>query len=186
MQVFKITIEQLDIGTSEDCGKECLRFSDSFGESVDLCGKLTQADHCVYTTLGNQLTTEFLTDDTPALESFKVTLSAVDPGSVLRTCGRLFHRSVLRALVDALWDRGTCGGTLTAPSGSFNTPGYPASYPSYQDCRWTISANWGKVSQIGQPGISYTSIGISISVKVTLDISRSPIGSQRGSPKYPG
>merc|ERR1711874_595786 len=32
----------------------------------------------------------------------------------------------------------SCGGRLTAPSGTIMSPGYPSGYSNNQDCEWTI------------------------------------------------
>ncbi|KAK7482464.1 hypothetical protein BaRGS_00026281, partial [Batillaria attramentaria] len=37
-----------------------------------------------------------------------------------------------------------CGGTFTAPDGSFQSPDYPSHYPNNQDCVYIISRPWGE------------------------------------------
>ena len=34
---------------------------------------------------------------------------------------------------------GSCGGNFSSPNGIITSPSYPANYPSYQDCVYTIS-----------------------------------------------
>ncbi|KAJ8276925.1 hypothetical protein GJAV_G00069430 [Gymnothorax javanicus] len=47
-----------------------------------------------------------------------------------------------------LWYQNGCGGDLVGPSGSFNSPGYPQSYPANRECIWYIHTAQGSSIQI--------------------------------------
>ncbi|KAI4871253.1 hypothetical protein NFI96_019773 [Prochilodus magdalenae] len=42
-----------------------------------------------------------------------------------------------------LWQQNGCGGELSGPSGSFNSPGYPEKYPNNKECIWNIHTSPG-------------------------------------------
>ncbi|MCJ8728547.1 hypothetical protein PDJAM_G00005700 [Pangasius djambal] len=42
-----------------------------------------------------------------------------------------------------LWYQNGCGGDLTGPAGSFNSPGYPNRYPDNRECVWYIQTSPG-------------------------------------------
>ncbi|KAM6953504.1 cubilin [Aplochiton taeniatus] len=42
-----------------------------------------------------------------------------------------------------LWDQNGCGGELSGPSGSFNSPEYPNRYPENRECIWHITTATG-------------------------------------------
>ncbi|XP_029134023.2 cubilin [Labrus bergylta] len=42
-----------------------------------------------------------------------------------------------------MWSQNGCGGELSGPSGSFNSPGYPNRYPENRECIWYITASYG-------------------------------------------
>uniref|UniRef100_A0A0P6JSL8 Putative fibrillin n=1 Tax=Aedes aegypti TaxID=7159 RepID=A0A0P6JSL8_AEDAE len=46
------------------------------------------------------------------------------------------------------WQLNGCGGALTRPFGSFNTPNYPNEYPINTHCLWTISVSPGSVIEL--------------------------------------
>ncbi|KAI1888818.1 hypothetical protein AGOR_G00172670 [Albula goreensis] len=47
-----------------------------------------------------------------------------------------------------LWYQNGCGGDLSGPSGSFNSPGYPNRYPENRECIWYIQTASGSSIQI--------------------------------------
>lgn len=47
-----------------------------------------------------------------------------------------------------------CGGTLYGETGSFASPGYPASYQNQTDCEWTIKAPQGRAVTVNFAFIS--------------------------------
>ena len=149
MQILKITIEELSIGNGDNCRKKYLRFTDTDGKESFLCGKITPADQCVYTSVGNEVSVKFMTDGHPSLESFKLDIAAVDPGTAEMTCSRLFESDetlVLRELLNLLSQRETCQGTQTADT--ISSPNFPYSdYPSDQDCTWNINGDFYQVGR---------------------------------------
>uniref|UniRef100_A0A665V841 Cubilin n=1 Tax=Echeneis naucrates TaxID=173247 RepID=A0A665V841_ECHNA len=42
-----------------------------------------------------------------------------------------------------MWYQNGCGAELSAPSGSFNSPGYPSKYPDNRECVWYITTSPG-------------------------------------------
>lgn len=44
---------------------------------------------------------------------------------------------------DLLFVPGGCGAELSGPSGSFNSPDYPNSYPENKECIWYITTSAG-------------------------------------------
>ncbi|XP_053714419.1 cubilin isoform X1 [Synchiropus splendidus] len=42
-----------------------------------------------------------------------------------------------------MWYQNGCGGDLSGPSGSFNSPGYPNRYPTNTECIWSITTSVG-------------------------------------------
>ncbi|MEE6466793.1 hypothetical protein FKM82_007054 [Ascaphus truei] len=47
-----------------------------------------------------------------------------------------------------LWYANGCGGELSGPTGSFNSPGYPMKYPNNKECIWYIQTSPGSSIQI--------------------------------------
>ncbi|KAM9307657.1 cubilin [Gastrophryne carolinensis] len=47
-----------------------------------------------------------------------------------------------------MWNVNGCGGDLSGPSGSFNSPGYPMNYPHNRECIWHIVTSPGSSIQI--------------------------------------
>lgn len=41
-----------------------------------------------------------------------------------------------------------CGGDLSGPTGSFNSPGYPMKYPNNRECIWHVNTSPGSSVQI--------------------------------------
>ncbi|XP_077015414.1 cubilin-like [Tamandua tetradactyla] len=69
------------------------------------------------------------------------------PGEVLSSGSALFFHLFSEHLrrgsgFTARWEtrQPECGGLLTAPHGSFASPGYPGNYPPGRDCVWTVTA----------------------------------------------
>ncbi|XP_066539114.1 cubilin [Hoplias malabaricus] len=57
----------------------------------------------------------------------------------------VFHSdlSVTHTGFRMLWYQNGCGGDLSGPSGSFNSPGYPQKYPDNRECVWYIQTSPG-------------------------------------------
>ncbi|CAL8311895.1 unnamed protein product [Merluccius merluccius] len=51
--------------------------------------------------------------------------------------------SVSRSGFQMMWQQYGCGGELSGPSGSFNSPGYPNRYPENRECIWYITVATG-------------------------------------------
>ncbi|XP_013797015.2 cubilin [Apteryx mantelli] len=62
----------------------------------------------------------------------------------------VFHSDGLNARsgFQMLWHVNGCGGELSGPSGSFNSPGYPNRYPSNRECIWYIRTAPGSSIQL--------------------------------------
>uniref|UniRef100_A0A3Q3MXM2 Cubilin n=1 Tax=Mastacembelus armatus TaxID=205130 RepID=A0A3Q3MXM2_9TELE len=51
--------------------------------------------------------------------------------------------SVFMSGFQMMWYQNGCGGELSGPSGSFNSPGYPNNYPENRECIWYITTSAG-------------------------------------------
>ncbi|XP_068604308.1 cubilin [Brachionichthys hirsutus] len=51
--------------------------------------------------------------------------------------------SVSRSGFQMMWYQNGCGGELSGPSGSFNSPDYPDRYPENRECMWYITTSAG-------------------------------------------
>ncbi|XP_053323004.1 cubilin [Spea bombifrons] len=62
----------------------------------------------------------------------------------------VFHsdETTVRNGFQILWYMNGCGGELSGPNGSFNSPGYPMKYPDNRECVWYIQTSPGSSIQI--------------------------------------
>ncbi|XP_075068011.1 cubilin [Mixophyes fleayi] len=62
----------------------------------------------------------------------------------------VFHSDIsgTRQGFQLMWNVNGCGGDLSGPNGSFNSPGYPMKYPNNKECIWYITTAPGSSIQI--------------------------------------
>ncbi|XP_064190205.1 cubilin [Anguilla rostrata] len=68
-------------------------------------------------------------------------------GSTLHVVFRSDYSTALSGF-QMLWYQNGCGGDLSGPSGSFNSPGYPDRYPANRECLWYLQTGLGTSIQI--------------------------------------
>uniref|UniRef100_UPI00398EA76F suppressor of tumorigenicity 14 protein homolog n=1 Tax=Pristiophorus japonicus TaxID=55135 RepID=UPI00398EA76F len=113
-----IYLEFLDFNTDDDCGNDFVMVHDSLSPAEDdvitkKCGKRPSSNHLSVLSSGSVMLVTLLSDENERYKGFSAVFSQ-------------------RPKVTE------CGTTLTAISGNFTTPYYPAFYPPNLDCTWTI------------------------------------------------
>jgi fibulin 1/2 len=168
---FTIDESAYGINGRSPCSRDSIEFYDGIDSSADSLHKLCQFDNpgpfttsssqafVVFTSTVNRhrpasrvgvrvaYTTEDIDECAQSLHNCAHVCTNT-PGSYTCSCNSGFtladdgRTCTPNAGTTQQPDDDTCGGTLTAASGSFQTPGYPNSYPQENfQCEWTIDTS---------------------------------------------
>lgn len=116
-KILHVTFPFFDLESSNNCDADFLQIHDGGSASAYIIGRYCgQNNPKELSSTHNALYFWFRSDSTLNKDGFTVSWQSQDP---------------------------VCGGHLTAPYGSINSPGYPGNYPPSRDCYWTVTVDPG-------------------------------------------
>ncbi|XP_014800728.1 PREDICTED: deleted in malignant brain tumors 1 protein-like isoform X2 [Calidris pugnax] len=132
---LRVELQFVDVELEgNSCTYDAIEVYDGGYTGAPLLGTVCRNDHRVFRSSGYQMTILFHSDSSITERGFRAYYSSFHAPSTTTAPGN----STSTPPVSSTTGPGFCGGFLLGWSGSFQSPGYPYSYPNNAHCIWKI------------------------------------------------
>ncbi|XP_074731572.1 scavenger receptor cysteine-rich domain-containing protein DMBT1-like isoform X1 [Strix uralensis] len=131
----RVELQFLDVELEgSNCRYDAIEVYDGGSPGSPLLGTVCRNDHQVFKSSGHQLTILFRSDISITRRGFEAYYYSFSTSSSTTVPGI----SSLTPPVTPTAEDYSCGGLLSSPSGTFQSPFYPRNYPNNANCVWEI------------------------------------------------